>query len=363
MAHDLNNALAPILMGVQLLRRKTGDEEAMKLLGLMETNTLRGADLVRQVLLFARGRGGEFERLELGPLVHELEKLVRETFPKNITVESFLPEDLWAVRGNPTQIHQVLLNLCVNARDAMPDGGRLSFAADNVELTEAEAAAIPDAKPGDYVSLLVSDTGTGMPPEVRAKMFEPFFTTKGEGRGTGIGLSTVLSIVKGHGGCLRVESEPGQGTTFEVFLPRAVGTVPVETTPAAAAPPRGHGEVILVADDERAIRELINDGLTSQGYRVLTAADGAEAVALFKTHRSSVRLLLTDAAMPVMDGAHAIAEVRRLQPGLPFILTGGESEADGRSHDGADVVRLPKPFSLDELLTTVAMSLGKKRSA
>jgi PAS domain S-box-containing protein len=360
MAHDLNNALAPILMGVQLLRRKTIDEDAVKLLGLMETNTIRGADLVRQVLLFARGRGGEFERLEPGPLVREMEKLVRETFPKNIAVESFLPEDLWAVRGNPTQIHQVLLNLCVNARDAMPDGGRLSFAADNVELTAAEAAAIPEAKSGEYVSLLVSDTGTGIPPEVRAKMFEAFFTTKGEGRGTGIGLSTVMGIVKSHGGCLRVESEPGQGTIFEVFLPRAAGTASAEPSAASATPPRGDGELILVADDERAIRELIGDGLTSQGYRVLVAADGAGAFELFKQHQSAVRLFLTDAAMPVMDGARAIAEVRRLQPGLPVILTGA-GPADAQSHESASLIRLPKPFSLDELLTVVATSLGKKR--
>ncbi|HEY2950964.1 MAG TPA: CHASE2 domain-containing protein, partial [Verrucomicrobiae bacterium] len=177
MAHDLNNALAPILMGVQLLRRKGGDEESSRLLGFMETNTNRGAEMVRQVLLFARGRGGEFQRLELGPLVKELEKMVRETFPKNIAVETFLPADLWPVRGNPTQLHQVLLNLCVNARDAMPAGGRLSFAADNVELTAAEAATIPEATPGPFVSLLVSDTGTGMTAEVRARIFEPFFTT------------------------------------------------------------------------------------------------------------------------------------------------------------------------------------------
>jgi two-component system cell cycle sensor histidine kinase/response regulator CckA len=352
MAHDLNNALAPILMGVQLLRRKTTDEESKKLLGWMETNTHRGADMVRQVLLFARGRGGEFERLELAPIVKELEKMVRETFPKNIAVESFLPPDLWPVRGNPTQLHQVLLNLCVNARDAMPNGGRLSFAADNVPLNEAEAAKIPEAKPGEYVSLLVADTGTGMPPEVRAKIFEPFFTTKGEGQGTGIGLATVRRIVKSHGGFLRVESEPGQGTTIEVFLPRAIGAAPIVPVEPAAETPRGRGEMILVVDDERAIRELVSDGLTAHGYRVLTAANGAEARRLFQKHRREIRLVVTDSAMPEMDGAQTIAALRKERADLPVILASADADPESEAAKTATAF-LRKPFSLDELLAVV----------
>jgi CheY-like chemotaxis protein len=304
--------------------------------------------MVRQVLLFARGRGGDFERIELGALVKELEKLVRETFPKNIGVDTFLPDDLWPVRGNSTQLHQVLLNLSVNARDAMPEGGKLSFVADNVELTETEAAAIPAGQPGEFVSLLVSDTGTGMPPEVRAKMFEPFFTTKGEGQGTGIGLSTVLRIVKAHGGFLRVESETGQGTAFEVFLPRATEVVAAETAGPVEKLPRGAGELILVADDEKAIRELVAAELTAFGYRVLTATNGAEALAQFRAHADEVRLLITDSAMPVMDGHQAVAELRKLKPGLPVILTSGELEADK-----ADGVVVNKPFALEELLTAI----------
>ena len=351
MAHDLNNALAPILMGTQLLRRKATDDETRNLLGLMEANTHRGADMVRQVLRFARGRGGESERIELGALVKELEKLVRETFPKCIAVDSFLPGDLWPVRGNSTQLHQVLLNLSVNARDAMPEGGKLSFVADNVVLTETEATAIPEGKPGEFVSLLVSDTGTGMPPEVRAKMFEPFFTTKGEG--TGIGLSTVLRIVKAHGGFLRVESEAGEGTAFEVFLPRAPQVGAGEAALAVEKLPRGAGELILVADDEKAIRELVAAELTAFGYRVLTATDGAEAIAQFRQHAGEVRLFITDSAMPVMDGHLAIAELRKLKPGLPVILTSGEADADKA---GAVVVN--KPFALEELLTAIHRILG-----
>jgi nitrogen-specific signal transduction histidine kinase len=356
MAHDLNNALAPILMGVQLLRRKSSDEEAKNLLELMETSTHRSADMVRQVLLFARGRGGDFERLEFGPIIKELEKMVRETFPKDIVVDSFLPGDLWAVRGNPTQLHQVLLNLCVNARDAMPSGGKLSLIADNIELGADEAAEIANGRAGEFVSLLVSDTGTGMPPEVRAKIFEPFFTTKGEGRGTGIGLSTVLRIVKTHEGFLRVESEPGEGTTFEVFLPRATESES-KGEKLAIEPLRGNGETILVADDEQAIRDLLTAELRSAGYHVLAASNGVEAVALFREHAKDVRLFITDNAMPVMNGLEAAAALRRIKPNLPVILTSGD--APGQDANGFSVVN--KPFSLEDILASIQQNLLSKK--
>ncbi len=355
MAHDLNNALAPILMGTQLLRRRATDNETRELLSLMETNTHRGADMVRQVLLFARGRGGEFETVELSSLVRELERMVRETFPKTIAVETFLPKDQWSVRGNPTQLHQVLLNLCVNARDAMAAGGKLSLVADNVELSAAEAAEISGGAAGEFVSLAVTDTGSGMSPEVRAKIFEPFFTTKGEGQGTGIGLATVFRIVKAHGGFLRVESEPGQGTTFEVFLPRARESLPGEVAAPTQELARGNGELVLVADDEKAIRELMKSELTSFGYRVLTAANGAEAVALFREHAGEVRLLITDNAMPVLDGPAAIAALRMLQPGLPVILTSGEGV--GEKLEG--MTELSKPFALEELLSAIQQRIRR----
>lgn len=355
MAHDLNNALAPVLLGAQLLRRKAADDESRELLSLIETSANRGAEMVRQVLLFARGRGGEFEPLSLAPIVKELEQMVRETFPKSIIAEKFLAADLWPVRGNPTQLHQVLLNLCVNARDAMPAGGKLTLAADNVVVTAAEAAAIPDGRAGEFVSLLIADSGTGMSPEVLARIFEPFFSTKGEDRGTGIGLSTVLRLVQAHQGFLRVESTPGEGTTFEIFLPRAAETAPA--APAVAAEiPRGQGELILVVDDERAVRELVSDSLTAQGYRTLMAAGGEEALPLFRRHRADIRLLLTDGAMPLGDGAQLIAAVRAEQSGLPIILASAEAEPAG-STTGPHFHFLQKPFALEELLITVARSL------
>jgi CheY-like chemotaxis protein len=320
----------------------------------METSTHRGADMVRQVLLFARGRGGDFERIEFGPIIKEMEKMVRETFAKNIAVNSYLPADLWCVRGNPTQLHQVLLNLCVNARDAMPSGGKLSLIADNVELNSEETAKIPGSRAGQFVSVLVSDTGTGMRPEVRAKIFEPFFTTKEEGQGTGIGLATVLRIVKAHEGFLRVDSETDEGTTFEIFLPRAMDTAPkVEKRSIELL--RGSGETILIADDEQAIRELLTAELSSAGFRVLSASNGAEAVALFREHAKEVQLFITDSSMPVLGGSEAVAALRKMNPELPIILTSG----DGAGQEGNGFSVVNKPFSLEDILASIQQNLLK----
>ncbi|MEY4916620.1 MAG: hypothetical protein RL616_533, partial [Verrucomicrobiota bacterium] len=241
----------------------------------------------------------------------------------------------------------------VNARDAMPDGGKLSFVADNVTLTEEEAKEIPDGQPGKFISLAVSDTGTGMPPEVKAKIFEPFFTTKGEGKGTGIGLATVVRILKSHGGFLRVESEVGQGTTFEVFIPCAPEFSPATLAKAEDVLPRGNGELILVADDEQALCELVAAELQEFNYRVITAANGAEALTLFKKHSAEIRLFITDNSMPVMSGPQAIAEIRKLKPGLPTIIASGEAGADNLE----GVTELNKPFALAELLNAVSRSL------
>ena len=219
----------------------------------------------------------------------------------------------------------------------------------------SEGRGKPDRVPSSakFVSVSVSDTGTGMTLEVQAKIFEPFFTTKGEGKGTGIGLATVVRILKSHGGFLRVESGVGQGTTFEVFLPCAGELATVAAEPAEAGLPRGHGELILLADDELVICELVAAELQEFGYRVLTATNGAEALTLFKQHADEVRLFITDNSMPVMSGPQAIAEIRKLRPGLPAILSSGEAGAEKL----ARVAELNKPFALAELLATVSRSL------
>lgn len=353
MAHDLNNALAPVLMGAQVLRNDVASEEARRILMLMETSARRGASMVRQVLLFARGRSGDQQQLDLRPVVKEMEKMVRDTFPRSISVKSYLAADLWPVRGDATQLHQVLLNLCVNARDAMmPRGGALSLAVDNAVIAEAEAAAAPGAKPGDYVSLLVSDTGAGIPPEVLPKIFEPFFTTKAEGQGTGLGLSTTSRIVLAHGGFIKVESQPGQGTSFEILLPRLKAENDAVQAAAPAAIPGGRGELILVADDERAVRELVQRILEDHGYRVVAAADGVEAVSLFQRHQQDVALVLCDTDMPEMNGRDAMAAMRASVPGLPGILMTGEGES---SVGGAVLL---KPMETADLLMAVHRALG-----
>ena len=356
MAHDLNNALAPVLMGLQLLQKQRADEETHRMLSVMEANTHRGADMVRQVLLFSRGRDAEKEPLSLGSLVREMERIVRHTFPKSINVAALVPADLWPVLGNATQLHQVLLNLCVNARDAMPRGGELTLAADNAELSVDEAAMLPNGTPGRFVMLIVSDTGSGIAPEILPRIFEPFFTTKPAGQGTGLGLSTLVRIVGQHGGFVNVRSEPGHGTTFEIYLPCAASGPMTETKRTSVAElPHGNGELILVVDDEESVREMIALGLTTQGYRVLAAANGAEAIAALERQAGAVRLVLLDTDMPVLDGKATIPFLRALAPAVPIVLMSGEVEINSTTGTTAG---LAKPFQLEELLRTIADQLN-----
>ena len=356
MAHDLNNALSPVLMGLQLLRQQRSTPETERMLSVMETNTHRGADMVKQVLMFSRGTDGAKEKLALGNLLREMEHIVRQTFPKSINVAALVPADLWPVSGNATQMHQVLLNLCVNARDAMPRGGELTLAADNVDLSAEEAAELTRGQPGKFVMLLVADTGSGIPPEILPRIFDPFFTTKPVGQGTGLGLSTLVRIVNQHGGFVHVRSELDRGTTFEIYLPCATTTLSsAETKQGSAAElPRGNGELILVVDDEQSVREMITLGLTAQNYRVVTAANGAEAVALFEQHVSEVRLVLLDTDMPVLNGSATIPLLRANSPTLPIILMSGEVATIANADM---VVKLAKPFQLEELLGAIAFGL------
>jgi PAS domain S-box-containing protein len=365
MAHDLNNALAPILMGIQLIRNKVSEPNIRQMLTVMETSTHRGADMVRQVLTFARGRDGESEPLELGRLIHEMETILRQTMPKSIAVQALVPTDLWPVLGNATQLHQALLNLCVNARDAMSKGGKLTLAADNVELSPAETKEMPDSKPGPYVMLLVSDTGTGIPPEVLPRIFDAFFTTKDPGKGTGLGLSTIVRIVRNHGGFVSVKSEVGTGTSFEIYLPRAEPSPAVlrATASEVSAAQPGRGELILFIDDDRSVREMVAPTLTEHGYRVLTAANGAEALALLGRHEREVRLVLTDVAMPIMDGLEMMEILHSRRPDLPVVLMSGTFDVRKAPLPTGAAAFLTKPFRLEQLLAVIADALRANRAA
>jgi len=362
-AHDLNNLLTPISMGVDLLRMLEANPDSMQVIDTIDRSAKRGAEIVRQVLSFARGVEGSRVALQVGHVVREVGGIVSNTFPKNIAFTARIDPDLWLVQADPTRLHQVLLNLCVNARDAMPKGGRLVLSAANVLIGEPTAAANPGATAGRHVVLTVVDSGCGMRRETIERIFEPFFTTKELGKGTGLGLSTVMGIVRGHGGFVNVESEPGAGSTFRVYLPAQPDGAVVETEGTSEVPyPRGQGELILVVDDELAILDVTRRTLESVGYKVVTAVDGAEAISLFARHRGQIAAVLTDMMMPLMDGTALIAALRYTDASVRIIAVSGLPEGERRPKLEGVAQFLSKPFSAGVLLTTLRAVLTKERS-
>jgi PAS domain S-box-containing protein len=354
-AHDLNNILAPILMAAELLRPLARTPEDQEVLVMIDQSARRGSDIIKQLLTF--GRGVEGERIVLQPrsLLKEMVKVIRETFPKNLTLEQQFPDNLWTIQADPTQIHQVLLNLCVNARDAMPGGGKLTIAAENLVADAAYAAMNPEARPGPYVVLLIGDTGVGIPREIMHKIFDPFFTTKELGKGTGLGLSTVLGIVKSHGGFLQANSRLGEGTQFKVYLPALVEAEELQPGAPTEPLPRGHGELILVVDDEEAIRGVAQRVLEAHDYRAVTASDGVEALVTFSRSREPFQAVVTDMLMPVMDGAALIRALRHQSPGVRIIAMSGfvEQEAATAQSGLGAATFLSKPFSAERLVRTL----------
>ena len=319
-AHDLNNVLSPILMGAELLAYAKLDDSARKTVAAIMNSAQHGAALVRQLLAFARGTEGERAVVQMRPVLADLELLLRQTLPGSITLNVDCARDCRPVLADVTQIKQVVLNLCINARDAMPDGGAITITAGDVFVDAALARSLPEGRPGEHLRLSVTDTGTGMPPEVIDKIFDPFFTTKEVGKGTGLGLSTVRGIAKGHGGFLQVESEVGRGTTFHLYLPALmVKPALVGHEPVHAEPSGGRGELILVVDDDEGVREMMQSLLEYHGYRVITACDGREALACFRNNPGRIAVVITDLLMPVMNGVEVIAAVRTLDSAVPII--------------------------------------------
>jgi PAS domain S-box-containing protein len=357
MAHDLNNLLMPILMGVTFLKRQEPTERTLPTLDNMERSAKRGSDLVKQMLSFARGVEGSRVPVHLADVVREIDSIVESTFPKDVTLDADIQGDLWAISGDPTQINQVFLNLCVNARDAMPNGGRISLVARNIEIDEQYARMHRDLDGGKFVLLEVADEGSGMPPEIVDRVFEPFFTTKGVGRGTGLGLSTVAAIVRSHGGTVNVYSELGKGSVFKMYFP-AQSDQEADDTGLQSIPlvlPRGSGELILLVDDEVPILTITTQTLQTFGYRVITAEDGAKAIALYAVRRDEIAVVITDMMMPVMDGRALIAAIHSINPDVRIIASSGLAEgASGRFVDAAVKYFLHKPYSADVLLTTLA---------
>lgn len=356
-AHDLNNILTPIGMSASLLRREIGnDPKAEQLLSAIEVSAARGAEIVKQVLTFSRGADGEKALLQPRHLVVEIVKIASQTFPRNISIRTAFPKDLWTLYGDATQLHQVLLNLCVNARDAMaPDGGTITIGAENVSLDARRTAIDPEAKPGPHVVLTITDTGPGISPDVIQKIFDPFFTTKEQGKGTGLGLSTVVGIVKGHGGFITVESQPCEGTTFRIALPAQTAADNAVAGHEKNPAPRGNGELILVVDDEPSIREAASSTLTNAGYRVFTAEDGSDALALYSQRKKEIALVFTDLVMELMDGIALVRAMQRVEPNVRVIVSSGQNGPDQRAaFESAGISTfLDKPFTAEELLRLV----------
>jgi PAS domain S-box-containing protein len=360
-AHDLNNVLTPIIMSIKMLRDQVSDPMGHTVLETLETSAHRGAAIVQQVLSFARGVEGERTLLQIKHPLTEVIKIARDTFPPSIQVSSKICKDLCPVLGDPTQLHQVFMNLFVNARDAMPHGGKLQLEAANTLIDENYARMQPDAKPGPYVVVSVADTGAGVPPGLLAKIFEPFFTTKEVGKGTGLGLSTALGIVKSHKGFLTVYSEVGKGSCFKVHIPAAEAAWQPPENPERQSSPPGSGELILVVDDESAIREIIKVTLENNGYSVITANDGAEAVAMFAAQRKEISAIVVDVMMPYMDGPATIRAIQKLDSSARFIAISGLMENDKVSElsESGQISFLAKPFTSEQILEQLAKLLRK----
>lgn len=358
-AHDLNNVLAPIMMAIEVLRSKISDPGGQKILATIETSAKRGSDIVKQVLAFGRGVKGDRILVQLKHVVNEVVKIAEETFPKSIEIKTDIPRDLWTVSADPTQMHQVLLNMLVNARDAMPRGGTLTISAENIKLDEHYSRMHLEAKPGAYVSITIADTGTGIPTDIREKIFEPFFTTKEIGMGTGLGLSTTLAIVKSHGGFINLDSEVGNGTTFSIFIPATGLTSSLVAASQEADLPMGNGELILIIDDEAAVREITKETLQAYGYKAITANDGAEGVAVFAEQKKRIKAVITDIMMPVMDGTAAILAIRRINPNVKIIAASGlPTKGQIQTPGGSNVQAfLTKPYTAETLLKALAAAL------
>lgn len=363
-AHDLNNVLSPIMMAIELLKLNESDDNRLNILSTIESSAKRGADMVGQVLSFARGVEGQQLDVQLGRLIEEVEKIANETFFKSIQVRSQVAADLWIVQGDPTQLHQVLVNLCVNARDAMPDGGTLTLSAHNEVLDEQYSGMNIHAEPGPYIVLQVEDTGMGMPAKTIERIFEPFYTTKELGKGTGLGLSTTLAIIKSHGGFIRVYSEPGVGSQFHVYLPAQTAKRPGQNEPKPVDLPRGHGELILVVDDEPAVRQITRQTLEAFGYRVLLACDGAEATAFYAMQKGDIAAVLTDMMMPVMDGPTTIPVLLRINPQVRIIAASGLNVNGmvAKAVNAGVKHFIPKPYTAETLLTKLRQVLTEPPS-
>jgi two-component system cell cycle sensor histidine kinase/response regulator CckA len=361
-AHDFNNIIGAILGWAEL-----GEEEAQNGSGLQDrfkeirNQAERAAGLTTQLLAFARRQVLQPVKLDINKSILEMRTFLKSGMGGHIEFKSILAPNLDVIQGDASQVGQVIMNLCINAKDAMPGGGRLIIETDNVEIDEEFCHRKSYGRPGRYVMLVISDTGIGMDAETVDRLFEPFFTTKGLGKGTGLGLATVYGIVKQHNGFLNVYSEVGNGTTFRVYFPSSTGRerqhLPDITTISVTG-----SETILVADDHEGIREVANAILKSYGYTTILAADGQEALRLFRQDSTRIDLVVLDVAMPCLSGTEAFAQMSAIRPDLPVVFTSGHTieSASLDSNMSAGKVFLQKPYTSRTLGQTVRSALDRR---
>jgi signal transduction histidine kinase len=342
-AHDFNNVIGAILGWAELGAKQLTEGSSCEAFEQIRQQAERATGLARQLLAFARRQVIEPANVDMNYLVGETVSLLQKLAGEQVEITLLLAPDLKRTRADRSQIEQVLINLCVNARDAMPEGGTLRIETRNVRVGDTIPASSNEAAPGQYVQLSVTDNGTGIEPGTLEKIFEPFFTTKEEGRGTGLGLATALGIVKQHNGFIDVKSTSGMGSTFHVLLPaceEAAEPVPAEKEPAL----RGGAETILVAEDHEGIREMVRELLQTLGYRVLEARNGEEAVALFTQHEDEIALVVLDVAMPKLEGPQAYDAICQMKPNVPAIFTSGYfDERVAAASQQATVLEKPYP--------------------
>lgn len=360
-AHDLNNVFTPIVLSLDLICERALAEEERQLMEKTRASALHGAALVRQLLAFARGAEARRTRIDTTEALEELRTLIRQSLPPNVRLNIHAAERPWPIQADATQFKQVIINLCINARDAMPRGGELEIAVRNTRIDAALAAANPGVKPGPCVRISVVDNGVGIPAAIQDRIFDPFFTTKTGGKGTGLGLSMVAGILKSHGGCVQLDSEPGRGAAFHLYFPAQIEDAPVITPEPPPAPAHGRGETILLVEDEPIVRDTLRIVLERSGYRVLPAPDGAAARNAFAQHGAEITLVITDMMLTDTIGTEVVKHLRQIRPTLPVIAISGMMDSgdfDELRHLDPPVACLSKPITPQMLLAAVRSKLG-----
>jgi CheY-like chemotaxis protein len=355
-AHDFNNLLTIISGYGETLLGRVDDSLREDVKAILE-GAERATAITRQLLALSRRQVRQPRVLDLNEIIRGMEKILRRAVGEDVRLELSLRNSLWPVKADPGQIEQILLNLAVNARDAMPQGGRLIISTANCGRTEAAALHLPAAQ---YVRLTVRDTGEGMDPEACRRIFEPFFSTKPADKGTGLGLAIVYGIVKQSGGEIFVDSQPGEGTVFTIYLPRASGFPEARAVPPPPPPRAAEGETILLVEDEQAVRRLVRDMLVRHGYRVVEAENGRQALQLFQAHQHEIALLLTDVVMPEMNGRDLARHLRACRPDLKVLYMSGYT-GDAMSESAGiepGAVFIQKPFTPRTLLRRVREALA-----